>query len=859
MPAFDRIRSGIPGMDEAFDNIRLGDNVVFRVSDLHDFRLIVLPYVRQAAEDGRKIIYVRFATHKPLLTDEECAAYCVRVVKIELSHRFENFTVDVHNLIRDEGYDTFYVFDCLSVLMTAWATDLMMGNFFRVTCPYLFSLNTVAYFPILRRRHSLTAVAKIQDTTQLFIDVYPDETRPDVLYVRPDKVWNRYSETMFLPHVYESGTNTFRPILDGVEASSFYHVLGKSQRSGEEQNTDSWDRFFMTTRLLYEDGEDITDRCTRMCSIMMSRDEHMRKLIRENFEPEDYFAVKERMIGTGLIGGKACGMLTARKIIQNHRPDIYAHMEPHDSFYVGSDVFYSYIVDNGFWDLRVHQRTPGGYFSLAEEMADKLRTGIFSGEIEQRILLMLDYYGQDPYIVRSSSILEDGFGNAFAGKYESVFCANQGTKEERLLEFENAARTVYASTMSMSALDYRKKRGLEKRDEQMALLVMRVSGAHYGPYVMPCAAGVGYSTSPYVIKRGIDPKKGMLRLVMGLGTSAVDRTEGSYPRIVNLDRPTVTAASTSRERHEFSQRQVEVVSKKNKRIERIDPSAIAPLLPDYIKHAVFEHDWDAERQFKNMGRSRDITFVSCRGLVHNEELMETLKGILVTLEAVYEYPVDTEFTVNLAQNGRFVVNLLQCRPLQMLQDAGTEVLQKAQNTVDLSAIPDDRILLDVRGAAMGLDGTLAIDEILYVDPREYYELPYARKANVAAQIGEINRSLAGTGKKAVLMVPGRVGTSSPELGVPTTFADISEFSAICEIAESSLGYNPELSYGSHIFQDLVETGILYIAVFESAKTRIFRREVMEKLPPVSEGSPLRRYCAPGQLIHRDDICCIAVS
>ncbi|MBQ2568682.1 MAG: hypothetical protein II572_09720, partial [Clostridia bacterium] len=76
--------------------------------------------------------------------------------------------------------------------------------------------------------------------------------------------------------------------------------------------------------------------------------------------------------------------------------------------------------------------------------------------------------GQDPYIVRSSSILEDSFGNAFAGKYESVFCSNHGSMEERLAEFENAARVVYASTMSKGALDYRKRRGLDERDEQMA-------------------------------------------------------------------------------------------------------------------------------------------------------------------------------------------------------------------------------------------------------------------------------------------------------------------------------------------------------------------------------------------------------
>ena len=99
MPAFDRINSGIPGLDRALDNVPLGDNVVLRVSSLDDFRAFVRPFVRQAAADGRKIIYVRFADHEPILTDDEAEEYGVRIETIPLSHRFETFTVDVHRLI----------------------------------------------------------------------------------------------------------------------------------------------------------------------------------------------------------------------------------------------------------------------------------------------------------------------------------------------------------------------------------------------------------------------------------------------------------------------------------------------------------------------------------------------------------------------------------------------------------------------------------------------------------------------------------------------------------------------------------------------------------------------------------------
>lgn len=78
-----------------------------------------------------------------------------------------------------------------------WYTDLMMGNFFRVTCPYLFELDTVAYCPLLRGRHSFDAVARIRDTTQLLLNVYSNEK---YVYLHPLKVWNQSSQRMFLPH-----------------------------------------------------------------------------------------------------------------------------------------------------------------------------------------------------------------------------------------------------------------------------------------------------------------------------------------------------------------------------------------------------------------------------------------------------------------------------------------------------------------------------------------------------------------------------------------------------------------------------------------------------------------------------------
>ena len=811
MAAFEKTRSGIPMMDEALHYIRLGDNVVWQVPSLDEFRYVAEKFADQAIEDGRNLIYIRFAEHEPILTPREG----LKIEHVELSHRFETFTVNIHNLIEREGYDAFYVFDCLSELEQAWSTDLMMGNFFHLTCPFLFILDTVAFFPLIRGRHSFDAIATIRDTTQLFLDVYKDTT--DV-YVRPMKVWNRYSQTMFQPYRLNREDNSFSVLSDGTEVSHFYSVMNREVSQAQDQNVDSWERFFSRTKLMHQSGMDVSEACSKICDIMLTRDQKMRKLIKSNFKPEDYFEVHSRMVGTGMIGGKACGMLLSRKIVENHRPDIFARFEPHDSYYIGSDVFYAYIVDNGFWDLRIKQRTEKGYFTLAGEFEKKIMEGRFPAKIEAEFRRILDYYGNDPVIVRSSSILEDGFGNAFAGKYESVFCGGQENLEERLRAFEEAVKTVYASTMSMSALDYRKRRGLDKRDEQMAILVQRVSGSRYDGFFMPCTAGVGYSASPY--RMGSEkPKSGMLRLVMGLGTAAVDRRTGSYPRLVSLDNPTKVLNTDVSDRQQFSQRIVDAISAETNEVEGFDAMRIGNAVPRYLKNMIYSHNYETESRLRERGDWRDVLFITCDGLAKNEQLMADMRDILGLIQSHYEYPVDTEYTINFAPDGSYVIDLLQCRPLQLTKEGDKITVPKGIDQKD--------ILLETKGVSMGFSREITLDAVVYIDPILYYQLPYRRKYEIKDALAKVNWHYRGQGKHLLLLTPGRICTSSPELGVPSGFSDISEFSVIAEVSESKAGYIPELSYGSHIFQDLVEAGILYTAVFEKESTIAFAPELLK--------------------------------
>ena len=814
MAAFDKICSGFPQMDEILHHIRLGDNVVWQVSDVDEFRLFAEPFARQAVKDGRNVIYIRFAQHEPVLKDLSG----IKVREFNPDEGFEAFTVKIHEEITEQGRDAFYVFDCLSELQSVWYTDLMMGNFFRVTCPYLFELDTVAYFPLLRGRHSFDAVARIRDTTQLLLDVFSNEN--DV-YFRPLKVWNRYSDQMFLPHCYRKDSETFSTLQGGVAMSRYYQVLQGLSVNNKDQNYDSHDRFFNMAKLEYSQGRFREETEDQIIRSTMTKDKKLEKLVKQYFKPEDYFMLRDRMIGSGAIGGKACGMLLARKIAETEIPEYLGHNEPHDSYYIGSDVFYTYIVSNDCWRLRIRQRTDEGYFTVAEELKEHLLHGEFPAKIREQFLNTLEYFGQSPIIVRSSSFLEDGFGNAFAGKYESVFCVNQGSPQERLEEFEQAVRQVYASTMDYSALEYRYLRGLDKKDEQMAILVQRVSGSYYGRYFMPGAAGVGYSHSAYKWYPDMDPEAGMLRIVMGLGTKAVDRTKEDYPRLSNLDRPAATIYATVEQKHKFSQRNIDVLDcQTNAQIE-VPMTELLPILPLWYKRMVMEHDMDAERNLRQRGVYRDVWFVSCQKLLEKQEFTGLMQKILKTLERVYGNPVDIEYTVNMDETGDFVINLLQCRPLYLGQKG---------EKVNLEQQKMKETFFDIVDSSMGASGKRKVDVVVQIDPVLYYEYPYGKKYDVASAVGVINRYYRGSGKNLLLMTPGRIGTSSPELGVPVTFGDISNFSIVCEVSDNRAGYMPELSYGSHMFQDLVEAEIIYGAIWNDKKTLQYHPELLKQYP-----------------------------
>ncbi|RJQ75542.1 MAG: phosphoenolpyruvate synthase [Desulfobacteraceae bacterium] len=818
MAYYSHVSTGWDSLDVIIDHLRRGDNVVFQVDSIDEYQKLVSLFVHKALANGERVVYLRFARHMPLLAPRPN----LTVHPLNVDQGFEFFSTQVHSIITREGRDIFYVFDSLSDLLHAWATDLMIVNFFFITCPYLFELNTIAYFAILRNRHSFKAIARIRETTQVLIDVYSHRRQ---LCVHPIKVQDRYSPTMFFPHIKTQGD--LSPVINSVEATQLFSELTGNIGVDSHRHLDYWDRLFIQAENLLASSasaEEKQDMVEQLSRLLLTRNKRMLGMIRRFMALEDFLQIKERLIGTGFIGGKTLGMLLSRKILLQDPAFNWATvLEQHDSFYIGSDVFYSYIVQNGWWKLFMEHKTREGYFQKGMELKTRMLRGVFPEHVRERFQSMLEYFGQSPIIVRSSSLLEDAFGSAFAGKYESFFCVNQGSPEQRYNNFEQAVRKIFASTMNADALAYRLQRGLDQADEQMALLVQRVSGAYHGTYFFPGAAGVGLSHNPYVWQKGLDPNAGMLRLVLGLGTRAVNRVEDDYPRIVAMDNPLVKPSTAIADLRKYSQHNVDVLNMKANDLQTI------PFWDLTAEKLNLNLDWvgvrdtgtDRDRHF-GPSAAGDQWILTFDPLLSGSPFVPCMSDMLKRLHQAYETPVDIEFTVNFSRAEDLQINLLQCRPFQSIGPSAEVAMPED--------LPGEKIFIRTQGNFMGGNVCLPLRRIIWVDPSAYVGLSLSDKYSVARLIGKLNRLVADrTERPTLLLGPGRWGTHTPAMGVPVRFSEINHITALAEVSYQDGDLIPDLSFGSHFFHDLTETGIFYVAVYQDKADVAFNTGLLAQL------------------------------
>ncbi len=544
------------------------------------------------------------------------------------------------------------------------------------------------------------------------------------------------------------------------------------------------------------------------------------KIARKWFTVADLKEIRRRKIGGGKVGGKAAGMLLALRILKENAPQaVRESFKAPVSYYLGSDVFYNFMSLNGLMHWNDQK-----YKSEEEMRADfamiraEFSKGKFPPEILERLEEIIRQAGKTPLIVRSSSLLEDNFGTSFAGKYESVFCPNQGSPEQNLLALTDAITRVYASALNPDALLYRNIRGLTDYDERIAILIQFVEGERMGRYYLPHAAGVAFSRNLYRWSPQIRQEDGFLRLVWGLGTRAVDPVADDYPRLVALSHPRLYPSSDTRSITHYSQQNVDALDLEANQFRSIPVREIInPRYPPLRCIMQVEQDGYLSPVLTSMVAPEKL-IITFDGLLARTPFPAYIREALNLLEAHYGSPVDTEFTLEIlnphTQHPGVRITLLQCRPQSHIQDAGETPLPRDIPVEDI-VFSTQRMV--PQGAVCG------IRYVLFVPSEGYFDLPtQAERAKLERAIGQLNAAMKD--ETFIAVGPGRWGTSSPDLGVHVAYSDIYNACALVELSGGAIGASPEPSFGTHFFQDLMEANIYPLAVFIDDKDAVFNRD-----------------------------------
>ncbi len=545
-------------------------------------------------------------------------------------------------------------------------------------------------------------------------------------------------------------------------------------------------------------------------------------------EIDDFFELSERIIfpsgSYGRLGGKTAGLFLASRILRrmaSKNPAIGTVKTPR-TWFVASDGILAFIDHNNLGEAYEQK-----YKEIDEirreypQLVQVFKHCYFPQELLKGFSQALDDLGEVPVIVRSSSLLEDRLGTAFSGKYKSLFLANQGKKEQRLEALADAVAEVYSSTFGPDPIEYRAERGLLDFNEEMGVMIQEVVGRRVGKYFFPSFAGVAFSRNEFRWSPRIRREDGLLRLVPGLGTRAVDRVGEDYPILAAPGKPNLRVNVSIDEVIRYAPKKIDVINLEKNCFESLDiRELLRELGPDYPGLNLVFSLYSGGMLRRGLGLmtdfDKDDIVATFDGLIMGTPFVKQMDAILKTLEQALQTPVDVEF----AHDGTNLY-LLQCRPqASSAEDVPVEIPR---------GLADDAILFTAnRFVSNGRVPDLT--HIVYVDPDRYGDLETLEDLYAVGEaVGRLNKILPR--RKFVLMGPGRWGSRGDiKLGVRVTYSEINNTAMLIEIARKKGNYVPDVSFGTHFFQDLVESSIRYLPLFPDTDGTKFNEQFLLESP-----------------------------
>ena len=550
----------------------------------------------------------------------------------------------------------------------------------------------------------------------------------------------------------------------------------------------------------------------------------------EHIEIDDFHEILDHVVfspeSQGKLGGKATGLYLAKHILKKAADSLshFGEIKVPKTWYITSDGLLSFLSHNNLNEVVEQKYKDINQVRLEyPHVIQTFKNSRFPTDIIQGLSVVLDDFKDQPIIIRSSSLLEDRTGSSFSGKYKSLFLANQGGKQERLEALKEAIAEVYASTFGPDPIGYRAERGLLDFAEEMGIMIQEVVGTRIGDYFLPSFAGVAFSRNEFRWSPRIRREDGLLRLVMGLGTRAVDRTSDDFPVLIAPGQVGLRVNVTADEVARYAPKKVDIINLKTNGFETVEVKELlrscGENLPAVDKLvSVFDGQYLRKPVGRTLDFAKDDLVVTFEGLVSETSFIPQIRLVMQILEDKLQSPIDIEF----ASDGRHLY-LLQCRPQSYQKGANPARIPKD--------LPKDRIIFLANRFVS--NGSLPdITHVVYVDPERYDSLSsQAAFLSVGRAVGRLNKLLPW--RRFILMGPGRWGSRGDiKLGVKVSYSDISNTAALVEIARKKGNALPDLSFGTHFFQDLVEAEIRYLPLYADEPGTLFQENFLRDSPNI---------------------------
>ncbi|MGE5606148.1 MAG: PEP/pyruvate-binding domain-containing protein [Bacteroidota bacterium] len=549
-------------------------------------------------------------------------------------------------------------------------------------------------------------------------------------------------------------------------------------------------------------------------------------IAKQYIDVKDFNELMQRIIfpagSHGKLGGKSAGMILGYQILNKLKDQLalsYPIKLP-KTWFITTDGTTEFLHYNNLEDLyELKYKELNDIRINYPNVIQLMKNSRFPSGMVKSLAMALDDFGETPLIVRSSSLLEDQIGASFSGKYKSLFLANQGSKQKRLEELMDAIAEVYASIYNPDSLQYRSERGLLDFHEEMGIIIQELVGLKVGPYYLPICAGVAFTYNELRWSPRVKRQDGLARIVPGFGTRAVDRLSNDFPVLVSPGQPALRVNHTPEETKHYSPKKIDLINLEKETFETVELRGFLKEYGSLIPNintlvSIYREDHLTQPSRFEIDFEKDDLVVTFEGLFSRTPFLSQIETILKTLTEKMNNPVDLEF----AFDGEHFY-LLQCRAQSSAGDNQPCPIPKD--------IPKGDIIFSANRYIS--NGKIpSVSYIVYVDPEGYGGLSKLEDMiRVGRAVSMLNSLLPK--RQFILMGPGRWGSRGDiKLGVQVSYADLNNTSLLVEIARQKGNYLPELSFGTHFFQDLVESNIRYLPLYPDDSGTVFNETFLTK-------------------------------